>query len=115
MLCVAAGGAVLALAVDAFTLEWTHTVERVQWWERWEVSEAGLRPVEARVVGSGAGMEPPEGAGLMADGWHYAPQVPPLPEVSLASTGQGDGWQFCAGGACRVFAGEVRLWVAEGC
>ena len=70
MLCVAAGGAVLALAVAEFTLDWMHTVERVQWWERWEVSAAGLRPVEARVVGSGAGMEPPEGAVLEPAGWH---------------------------------------------
>lgn len=113
MLCMAAGGAVLALVVSEFTLDWIHTVERVTWWERWEVSTSGLRPIEARVAGSGAGMEPPEGAVRTHDGWVYTPQVPLLPEVRLASTGQGSGWRFCAAGDCRVITEDTRLFVCN--
>ncbi|WP_442771579.1 DUF1850 domain-containing protein [Paenirhodobacter enshiensis] len=70
MLCLATGTKVLAFAVSTFTLSWTHSVQRTEWWERWEVTEAGIRPVEARVTSSGAGMEAPEGAGAAADGRH---------------------------------------------
>lgn len=119
-LCIAAGGKVIALAVSTFTLSWTHSVEHAQWWERWAVSEAGLRPVEARIRTSGAGMEPPEGAVFRQGAWHYTPHLPPMPEVLLAASGvTGAGWQLCAAGGCLELGEQadtpIRLWTAADC
>jgi hypothetical protein len=100
-LCVA-GGATLHLAVTAFTLAWTHSVERTRWEEDWRVGPAGLSLVEARVQGSGAGMEPPAEARLEGGWWRWHPQTAPRPEVVLAASGAtGGGWTLCAGGVCR--------------
>ena len=119
-LCVAAGGKLLALAVGSFTLSWSHSVEHVTWWERWEVAPEGLRPVEARVVGAGAGMEAPEGAERRADGWHYVPNLPLQRDIFLAASGAtGGGWTLCAADDCHVIGAEtgqaVHLWSAETC
>jgi hypothetical protein len=100
-LCILTGGATLALATGAFTLSWTHSVERTRWEEDWRVTAAGLELVEARVAGSGAGMEPPEGAVLRDGFWTFAPDLPPMPEVLLAASGAtGGGWRLCAAAAC---------------
>lgn len=104
----------LALAVSAFTLAWTHSVERIAWEEDWRVTPAGLEIVEARVRGSGAGMEPPEGARLADGWWIYAPDVGPLAEVLLASSGATAAWSLCAAGDCHALGAEagppIRLW-----
>ena len=63
-LCILAAGKTVTLAVAAFTLSWTHSVEKTRWEEDWAITPAGLQIVEARVKGSGAGMEPAEGAVL---------------------------------------------------
>lgn len=119
-LCIAASGMVLALAVDTFTLQWTHSVTRGLWWERWEVTEAGLRPIQARITGSGAGMDPPEGAVLVGGAWSYVPDLQPQQEVLLAASGTtGEGWQLCALGTCHalgtVRGPPVRLWQSPRC
>ena len=101
-LCLFAAGKVTALAATAFTLSWTHSVERTRWEEEWRLSPAGLEIVEARVRGSGAGMEPPEGAVLKDGWWTYRPVLPPAPSLILAASGAtGEGWTVCAAGECR--------------
>lgn len=119
-LCVAAGGKVIALVASSFTLSWSHSVAHTEWWERWEVTEMGLRPVEARISGAGAGMEPPPDAVRMDDGWHYRPNLPPQREVFLAASGAtGGGWRLCVADDCRELGAEqdapLRLWQAEDC
>lgn len=105
--CVA-GGATLRLAVVAFTLAWTHSVERVRWEEDWTVSPAGLVLVEARVQGSGAGMEPAPDARLEGGWWRWRPEVPARPEVVLAASGAtGGGWSLCADGGCTELGAEA--------
>jgi hypothetical protein len=99
-LCLS-GGAAAKLAVAAFTLAWTHSVEHVRWEEDWRVGPAGLELVAARIKGSGAGMEPPDGARLDGGWWTWTPEVPPLPELVLAASGAtGGGWTLCAGATC---------------
>lgn len=71
LLCLLAAGAALGLPVPAegFDLRWVHSVERVEWRERWRPAADGrLHLAESRVRGSGAGMEPAEGA-VLAGGW----------------------------------------------
>jgi hypothetical protein len=96
------GAETLRLAVTAFTLAWTHSVEHVRWEEDWRVTPAGLELVEARVRGSGAGMDPPEGARLAGGWWTWRPERPAQRELLLAASGAtGDGWTICAAGRCR--------------
>ena len=106
-LCVLAGGKAVVMAVSAFTLSWTHSVEKIVWQEDWRVTPAGLELVEARVKGSGAGMEPPEGAVLKEGWWIYSPRVAPVPRLALAASGATvSGWSICNEGTCTVFGEE---------
>jgi hypothetical protein len=107
-LCIAAAGKVATLVVAAFTLSWNHSVEKTRWEEDWKVTPAGLELVEARVKGSGAGMEPPQNAVLKNGWWVYAPDIPPRRELALAASGAiGEGWSLCAKGQCRVIGAEA--------
>jgi hypothetical protein len=109
-LCILAGGKTVTLAVAAFTLSWTHSVEKTRWEEDWTVTPAGLELVEARVKASGAGMEPSQDAVLKDGWWVYAPKIPPRREVALAASGAtGEGWSLCAERQCTIIgaaAGE---------
>lgn len=101
MLCVAAAGKVATIAAAAFTLSWTHSVQKTRWEEHWRLSPAGLEIVEARVQGSGAGMDPPEGSVLEDGWWIYRPNLPPQARLVLAASGAtGGGWELCAAGKC---------------
>jgi hypothetical protein len=106
-LCVTAGAAVTVHALTAFTLAWTHSVERTAWQEDWRITQAGLELVEARVLGSGAGMEPPPEARFDGRWWRWQPALAPLPELTLATSGAtGGGWSLCAAGRCAPLAAE---------
>jgi hypothetical protein len=101
-LCILAAGKTVTLSAAAFTLSWTHSVERTRWEEDWKVMPSGLQVIEARIKGSGAGMEPPEGAVLKNGWWIYAPDVGPQRRVVLAASGAtGDGWTLCTVQGCR--------------
>lgn len=100
-LCLAAGAAVARLALASFTLAWAHSVEKLRWEEDWRVEGGALVIVEARIQGSGAGMEPPEGAVLQGGFWRWRPSLPPLPRLELARSGAVPDWQLCLGASCR--------------
>jgi len=101
LLCMA-GGKAIVLAAGLFTLSWTHSVEKTAWQELWAVTPDGLVLREARVKGSGAGMEPGEGARRQDGWWVWEPHAAPLAELVLASSGAtGSGWMLCAGDDCR--------------
>ncbi|WP_214475350.1 DUF1850 domain-containing protein [Mesorhizobium sp. dw_380] len=107
-LCILVAGKTLTLAVAAFTLSWTHSVERTRWEEDWKVTPSGLRVTEARIKGSGAGMEPPEGAVLKDGWWVYAPDVGPQRRLVLAASGAtGGGWTLCTVQGCRELGKEA--------
>src|SRR3954451_18481207 len=92
-LCLASASVVKALSVAAFTLMWTHSVEKVDWQEDWRVTPQGLELVQARGKGSGAGMEPPPEARLI-DGWfQWRPARAPMPEVVLGNSGSAGEWR----------------------
>jgi hypothetical protein len=101
--CLLAAGKTTVFAASAFTLAWTHSVEKTRWEEHWQVVPAGLQVVEARVRGSGAGMDPPEGSVFRDGWWTYWPTVPPQQRLVLAASGAtGEGWTLCAQGRCTV-------------
>ena len=100
------GAVALALASPEVRLSWTHSVERVEWQEEWRIGADALTLRTARVRGSGAGMEPGEGARLVDGWWEWAPGLA-VPELALAASGATvGGWTLCADGACRTLGAE---------
>ena len=57
--------------------------------------------VEARIEGSGAGMDPPDGARLVDGFWRWRPALPPLKEVVMRRSGATADWRICLAGQCR--------------
>lgn len=99
--CLAVGATTLMLALPAFSLSWTHSVERTEWREDWRIDGATLVLETARVRGSGAGMDPGEGARLQDGWWVWSPDLR-VPELWLAASGAtGAGWQLCSDGVCH--------------
>ena len=103
-LCLASAGVIKTLALAAFTLAWTHSIENTEWQEDWRVTAQGLELVLARVKGSGAGMEPAPDARLV-DGWfQWQPKRAPMPEVVLANSGAAGEWRLCSDGHCETLS-----------
>lgn len=100
-LCLAAGALVAALGTGEITLGWRHSVQKTLWEEVWRETPAGLEIVEARVEGSGAGMDPPDGAKLVNGFWRWRPALPPLKEVVLRRSGATADWRICTASSCR--------------
>jgi hypothetical protein len=100
-LCILVGGKQAVYAVTAFTLSWTHSVEKTRWEEDWRITPHGLEIVEARIEGSGAGMDPPPDARFDGRFWRYRPVLAPQPSLVLARSGAtGEGWRICFEHAC---------------
>jgi hypothetical protein len=103
-LCLLSAGVVKTLSLAAFTLLWTHSVERTAWQEDWRVTREGLELVQARIKGFGAGMEPPPDARFV-DGWfQWQPRQPPMPQLVLGNSGIAGEWRLCAKGRCRTLS-----------
>lgn len=116
-LCVATGLKTIVLAANLFSLSWQHSVERTEWRENWRVTPTGLQLIEARVKGSGAGMDPPEGSVLKDGWWVYRPDLPPQTRVVLAASGAtGSGWRLCSDGQCLTLgAASGEPIILEAC
>lgn len=95
----------------AFTLGWTHSIEKTGWEEDWRVVDGGLELAEARIEGSGAGMEPPDGSVLRDGVWHYAPAASARvhESLSLAVSPYAQPYRFCFDDRCRPLAALARL------
>jgi len=105
--CLMVGAAMLALSGSGqFTLEWTHSVERQAWRETWEITQDHrLHLVEAAVKGSGAGMEPGPGGHFQDGWWVWTPDLPPVPSLILAASGQTpSAWTLCAADCLQIGA-----------
>lgn len=100
--CILIAGTKIVLATLSFTLSWTHSVEKVEWREAWRSSRQGFVLEEARVKGSGAGMEPGEGAALKDGWWVWRPILPPQERLTLAASGKTpSAWHLCSGPVCH--------------
>ena len=100
-LCLSAGALTASLSIQAFTLAWMHSVEKIRWEEDWKIENKSLRIVEARIKGTGAGMEPPLGAVLKDGYWHYTPSIAPLQSVSLMHSPYTKGYEICFEHQCQ--------------
>jgi hypothetical protein len=107
MICLLAGSTVVPLMAGAITLAWTHSVEKIVWEEDWRSGPAGLELVEARVRGSGAGMEPPPEAKFAHGVWSWKPDLPPQAQVIMRRSGATADWRVCVSGQCRPMEAYV--------
>lgn len=104
-LCLGLAGVVWAqVPTMEFTLAWTHTIEKIRWEEDYRLGVDGLYLDAARIRGTGAGMEVPDGAVLRNGSWEYRPRLPPLPLLRLGRTPEAGDYQLCQSGACRPLA-----------
>jgi hypothetical protein len=124
-LCLGLAGVVWAsLPVGEFTLAWLHSIEHVRWEEDYSVTAQGLVLGEARIKGSGAGMEPPQGTELRGGSWHYRTPLPPLAPLRLARSPEAGDYELCFNGAChpasdwigppRADRPVLELWACPG-
>jgi len=87
-LCVViAGKSAACLAGLLFSLSWTHSVEKTEWVEHWQLKDEQLVLKETFVKGSGAGIDPAPNA-VLENGWYrWAPESPlTVPAISLANS-----------------------------
>jgi hypothetical protein len=103
-ICLALGAHHVRLPTDRFTLAWTHSVEKLQWEEDYAIRGSGLALTEARIQGTGAGMEPPPDALFRNGWWHYVPHLPVLSELRLTLSPYTGDYQFCWQRRCRPLA-----------
>lgn len=121
-LALAAGPApTVFVPAGHFTLAWMHSIEKTRWEEDYQVVAAPggprLRPLDARIRGSGAGMEPPPDA-VLRDGWYtYRPTTPPLQLLRLTRSPYTADYDWCQQGRCRKLSqllpsdgGVTLLW-----
>jgi hypothetical protein len=114
--CLLVAGKPLWLAASLFQLSWTHSVERVEWSEQWRLAGNRLVLEEARVKGSGAGMEPDPEARLRDGWWVWHPRRSQEKLVLAASGETTGGWTICADGQCRILGDRPRTpIVIEAC
>jgi len=72
------------------------------------VTEQGLELTQARVKGSGAGMDPGEGARLEEGWWVWSPDGTVAPELVLASSGTTvSAWKLCHDGGCEILGARA--------
>ena len=107
MLCLAAGALAASLAVESFTLTWMHSIEKIRWEEDWRIEAGALVITEARIRGSGAGMEPPAGSVFKDGVWHYRPQLPPRKMLRLAHSPYVAGYTLCTPVLCAPLADHL--------
>ena len=113
-ICLALGARHVSLPTDRFTLAWTHSVEKTEWQEDYAISGAGLKLTEARIQGTGAGMELPPDALFREGWWHYVPHVPVLPELRLTLSPYTADYRLCWQRQCRSLATLVGAKRPEG-
>lgn len=110
-LCLTATGVVVALGIDAMTLAWDHSVQKIRWEEDWQQKGSTLVLTQARVRGSGAGMEPPPQARLHNGVWTWRPPIAPQAHVVLRRSGATADWRLCWEGHCQPLSAFVPLRV----
>lgn len=100
-LCLAAGVIAATLPLSAFTLAWTHSIEKIRWEEDYRIKDSRLVLEQARIRGSGAGMEPPADAQLKGGVWHYQPRLAPLERLRLTHSPYTAGYEICSADGCK--------------
>ncbi|MDQ2916695.1 MAG: DUF1850 domain-containing protein [Pseudomonadota bacterium] len=96
-----------SLPASEFTLAFDHSVEKTRWEERYRVDGKNLLLIEARIQGSGAGMDPPPNAHLRHGWWTWRPSVGPLPELRLTLSPFARDYDLCWRARCQTLGSLV--------
>ena len=107
LLAQGAGTPPLFVPTERFTLAWTHSIEKVRWEEDYAVQRSAdadhhpvLQALTARVHGSAAGMEPPDGA-VLRNGWYeYTPTTWSPEGLRLTRSAYTADFDWCVSGHC---------------
>lgn len=114
-LCLLTASWVAVLPAERFTLAWEHTIEKILWEEDYRLVGSWLYLSGARIRGSGAGMEPPEGAVLQGGAWHYRSAQRWHRALTLARSEFGSDYRLCLETAEAVKrCGELSRWIPAG-
>ena len=114
-ICLVAAGLVRAtLPSSEVAVAWTHSVEKTRWEERYVISGASLRLVEARVQAVGAGMEPADDAVLRDGWWRWTPRAEPMTELRLTYSTFTPDYTICAAERCSTLQELVGLPLEQG-
>jgi len=109
-LCVMAlvSGLTWSMPGQTITVVWEHSVEHTEWRETWSLDPGRMTLVEARIKGSGAGMEPGPGA-IFKDGWWVWRPLPPIESeyLNLTRSGYVKDYELCVDRTCR----DLGLWL----
>jgi len=100
-ICLTAGVLAATLPLSTFTLAWTHSIEKIRWEEDYRIEGSHLVLEEARIRGSGAGMEPPHGSQFRNGVWHYKPPLAPLEKIRLTHSPYTAGYEICNAKVCK--------------
>ncbi len=100
-LCLSSGALHVRIPATHFTLRWQHSIEKIEWDEDYEVVGDWLLLSQARIRGSGAGMDPPDGARLVNGVWRYRLADPWRREIVLARSEFVKDYELCVTGRCR--------------
>jgi hypothetical protein len=107
-LCLVVAGTLRALLpVTEFTVTWQHSVEKMQWEEHYRIEGAQLRLTEARVAGSGAGIDPLPDATLRDGAWTWHPRDATFAQLRLTSSAFTRDYELCWGDGCRALRSLV--------
>jgi len=108
-LCLFVAGALHATLPTAdFTVGWVHSIEKTRWEERYRVAGTRLELVEARVRGSGAGMEPGPDARLVDGWWTWHPERR-LDALRLTLSPYAGDYDLCWRGRCHTLRSLAAL------
>lgn len=100
VICLVVAGVIRStLPAPEFTLAWNHSVQKTRWEEHYRLDRGALVLVEARVQGSGAGMEPPSGARFEHGTWIWRPDTRHAELRLMQSAFAGD-YSICNSGHC---------------
>lgn len=105
--CLMIAAVAVHLAGTEFELSWQHSVEKTAWRESWTINDDRLELRGAAVKGSGAGMDPGDGASLLDGWWVWTPAPLAVENLVLAASGATEsGWRLCDTDACHDIGGR---------
>jgi hypothetical protein len=115
-ICIAiALSSVLLRLPSPVTLAWQHSVEHFELEEDWAATPQGLRLVEVRTEGMGAGIDLPADARRVGHQWRFTPALPPQQQVLFANSHHVPGYRVCSGGVCRRMDNQDRTLTMSRC
>jgi hypothetical protein len=107
-ICLFVAGALRAtLPATELTVGWDHSVEKTRWEERYRIDGTTLRLLEARIQGSGAGMEPPPQARLRNGWWTWHPAGQLFPQLRLTLSSYARDYDLCWRERCQTLRSLV--------